>query len=122
MFFAMNVKLQINGNAVNFSRVEYFIALLVLQAKFFSFHTEKQSSYVEISVFFLLIWDHPKYLTIFSHAQIYPLVLFGEGWGVGKCNIKIIGYFIFVKWGKMGEGVQKVKSFSYKLSKLWGVS
>ena len=54
MFFAMNVKLQINGNAVNFSRVEYFIALLVLQAKFFSFHTEKQSSYVEISVFFLV--------------------------------------------------------------------
>ena len=41
---------------------------------------------------------------------------------MGKCNIKIIGYFIFVKWGKMGEGVQKVISFSYKLSKLWGVS
>jgi len=35
MFFAMNVKLQISGNAVNFSTVEYFIALLVLQAKFF---------------------------------------------------------------------------------------
>ena len=35
MFFAMNVKLQISRNVLNFSRVEYFIALLVLQVKFF---------------------------------------------------------------------------------------
>lgn len=52
----MNVKLQVSGNGVALLRVQYFIAVLVLEANFFTpIRTTKQSIYVEIHVFVLII-------------------------------------------------------------------
>lgn len=52
MFFAINVKLQISGNFSQLFKSRVFHSPPCLQAKFFSVHTEKQRSYVEISAFF----------------------------------------------------------------------
>lgn len=47
----MNVKLQVSGNGVALLRVQYFIAVLVLEANIFYPYQKKQSIYVEIHVF-----------------------------------------------------------------------
>lgn len=91
-FSAKNVKLQISGNGVNPLRVQYFIALLVPEAKIFLTLQRDKSIYVEIHVFVFLISSHPKYFIQYFHMQKnIPISAFWRGMGVGKCKIKIIG-------------------------------
>lgn len=51
----MNVKLQISGNGVDLLRVQYFIALLVLEAKIFLSLQRNKASMLRYVFFVLLI-------------------------------------------------------------------
>lgn len=52
---AMNVKLQVWGNIVNLSRVQYFIALLVLEVRVFLSLQRNKASMLRHVFFVLLI-------------------------------------------------------------------
>lgn len=70
-FSAMNVKLQISGNGVDLLRVQYFIALLVLEAKIFLSLQRNKASMLRYVFFVLLIWHHPKYFIQYFHMHKY---------------------------------------------------
>lgn len=66
----MNVKLQI-GNGADLLRVQYFSALLVLEAKMFLSLQGNEASVLRYVFFVFLIRDHRKYFIRYFHMHKY---------------------------------------------------